>query len=109
MLLPINQPRSLLKTGTGRIVLFQVSRCRWRAASRAACGYDDSALILSPPGRQASSHEEAAAICATPVGTIKSRVHRARTRLSKLLSIDSADMFGQDNTTRAVLSGSGAG
>ena len=65
------------------------------------------ALILV--GAAGFSHEEAAAICATPVGTIKSRVHRARTRLSKLLSIDSADMFGQDNTTRAVLSGSGPG
>jgi RNA polymerase sigma-70 factor (ECF subfamily) len=43
------------------------------------------------------------------VGTIKSRVNRARARLSKLLSIDSADMFGQDNTTRAVLTGSGPG
>src|SRR6476659_1287046 len=46
------------------------------------------ALILV--GAAGFSHEEAAAICATPVGTIKSRVHRARTRLSKLLSIDSA-------------------
>jgi DNA-directed RNA polymerase specialized sigma24 family protein len=34
---------------------------------------------------------EAAAICESAVGTIKSRVNRARTRLSKLLSIDSAD------------------
>ena len=58
------------------------------------------ALILV--GAAGFSHEEAAAICATPVGTIKSRVNRARARLSKLLSIDSADMFGQDNTTRAV-------
>ena len=31
------------------------------------------------------SYEEAAAICETPVGTIKSRVNRARTHLSKLL------------------------
>jgi DNA-directed RNA polymerase specialized sigma24 family protein len=37
------------------------------------------------------SYEEAAAICESAVGTIKSRVNRARTRLSKLLSIDSAD------------------
>jgi len=31
------------------------------------------------------SYEETAAICETPVGTIKSRVNRARTHLSKLL------------------------
>ena len=65
------------------------------------------ALILV--GAAGFSHEEAAAICEAPVGTIKSRVNRARARLSKLLSIDSADMFGQDNTTRAVLTGSGPG
>jgi RNA polymerase sigma-70 factor, ECF subfamily len=39
----------------------------------------------------------------------QSRVHRARTRLSKLLSIDSADRFGQDHTTRAVLTAGGRG
>ena len=65
------------------------------------------ALILV--GAAGFSHEEAAAICEAPVGTIKSRVNRARARLSKLLSIDSADMFGQDNTTRAVLTGSRPG
>jgi len=52
------------------------------------------ALLLV--GASGFSYEEAAAICETPVGTIKSRVNRARTRLSKLLSIDSSDRFGQD-------------
>jgi len=58
-------------------------------------------------GASGFSYEEAA-ICESAVGTIKSRVNRARTRLSKLLSIDSADRFGQDHTTRAVLT-AGAG
>ena len=52
---------------------------------------------------------QAAAICESAVGTIKSRVYRARTRLARLLSIDSADMFGQDHTTLAVLSVAGRG
>jgi RNA polymerase sigma-70 factor, ECF subfamily len=65
------------------------------------------ALILV--GASGFSHEEAAAICETAVGTIKSRVNRARARLSKLLSIDGADMFGQEHTTRAVLTGIGPG
>ena len=65
------------------------------------------ALILV--GASGFSYEEAAAVCDCAAGTIKSRVNRARARLSKLLSIDSADMFGQDNTTRAVLTGSGPG
>ena len=60
------------------------------------------ALILV--GASGFSYEEAAAICESAVGTIKSRVNRARARLSKLLSVESSDMFGQDHTTRAVLS-----
>jgi RNA polymerase sigma-70 factor, ECF subfamily len=60
-------------------------------------------------GASGFSYEEAAAICKSAAGTIKSRVHRARTRLSKLLSIDSADRFGQDHTTRAGLTAGGSG
>ena len=37
------------------------------------------------------------------VGTTKSRVNRARGRLADLLKIESADDFGPDRTTRAVL------
>ena len=62
------------------------------------------ALLLV--GASGFSYEEAAAICESAVGTIKSRVNLARTRLSKLLSIDSADRFRQDHTTRAVRIGS---
>src|SRR5258707_14109975 len=65
------------------------------------------ALILV--GASGFSYEEVAAICESAVGTIKSRVNRARARLSNLLSIDSADMFGQDHTTLAVLSVAGRG
>ena len=65
------------------------------------------ALILV--GASGFSYEEAAAICESAVGTIKSRVNRARAQLSNLLSIDSADMFGQDHTTLAVLSVAGRG
>jgi RNA polymerase sigma-70 factor, ECF subfamily len=65
------------------------------------------ALLLV--GASGFSYEEAAAICESAVGTIKSRVNRARTRLSKLLSIHSADRFGHDHTTRAVLTVGGRG
>src|SRR5262249_17746039 len=60
-------------------------------------------------GASGFSYEEAAAICDCAVGTIKSRVNRARTRLSDLLSIDGADDFGPDHTTRAILSAGGRG
>jgi RNA polymerase sigma-70 factor (ECF subfamily) len=59
------------------------------------------ALLLV--GASGFSCDEAAAICKCAGGTIKSRVNRARTRLSKLLSIDGTDWFGQDHTTRGVL------
>jgi RNA polymerase sigma-70 factor (ECF subfamily) len=59
------------------------------------------ALILV--GASGFSYEEAAAICDCAVGTIKSRVNRARTRLAEQLSIDSADDFGPDRMTRAIL------
>src|SRR5215213_8126258 len=59
------------------------------------------ALILV--GASGFSYEEAATICGCAVGTIKSRVNRARTRLGQLLAIDSVDDFGPDRTTRAIL------
>ena len=61
------------------------------------------ALLLV--GASGFSYEEAAAICECAVGTIKSRVNRARTRLAELMSIESLDDFGPDRATRAVLSG----
>jgi RNA polymerase sigma-70 factor (ECF subfamily) len=65
------------------------------------------ALILV--GASGFSYEEAAAICECAVGTIKSRVNRARTRLADLLAIESADDFGPDQPTRAILSAGGRG
>jgi len=61
------------------------------------------ALILV--GASGFSYEEAANICGCAVGTIKSRVNRARTRLAELMSIESLDDFGPDRATRALLSG----
>jgi RNA polymerase sigma-70 factor (ECF subfamily) len=62
------------------------------------------ALVLV--GASGFSYEEAAAICGCAVGTIKSRVNRARGRLADILSIESADDFGPDRATRAVLADS---
>ena len=63
------------------------------------------ALILV--GASGFSYEDAAAICGCAVGTIKSRVNRARSKLSALLYVDGADDFGPDETVRAVIGGSG--
>ena len=59
------------------------------------------ALVLV--GASGFSYEEAADICHCAVGTIKSRVNRARKRLGELLAIDSAEDFGIDQTTRGVM------
>lgn len=58
------------------------------------------ALILV--GASGFSYEEAAAICECAVGTIKSRVNRARNRLANELQIESAADLGPDSTVRAV-------
>ena len=50
------------------------------------------ALLLV--GASGFSYDEAAAICGIAVGTIKSRVNRARKLLAELLDLDSADKFG---------------
>ncbi len=75
--------------------------------------FDDLRLALaklSPDQREAVlligaegfSYEEAAQICGTAVGTIKSRVNRARRRLSELMSLE-VDEIGPDRLTRAAL------
>jgi RNA polymerase sigma-70 factor (ECF subfamily) len=74
------------------------------------------ALLTLPPERREAlllvgaggfSYEEAANICGCAVGTIKSRVNRARTRLAELMHVNSAEDFGPDETVRAVLAGGG--
>src|SRR5436309_2999431 len=64
------------------------------------------ALLLV--GASGFSYEEAAAICECAVGTIKSRVNRARTRLAELLAIDGVEDFGPDQSTRAIMTATGA-
>ncbi|MFT0862597.1 sigma-70 family RNA polymerase sigma factor [Ancylobacter sp. G4_0304] len=59
------------------------------------------ALVLV--GASGFSYEEAADICNCAVGTIKSRVNRARRRLGEMLAIEHAGDFGPDMTTRAAL------
>src|SRR5262245_66409341 len=63
------------------------------------------ALILV--GASGFSYEEAAAICDCAVGTVKSRVHRARIRMSKLIYINGTDDYGTDTTLSVFLSADG--
>jgi RNA polymerase sigma-70 factor (ECF subfamily) len=76
--------------------------------------YEDllTALAKLPPdqrealllvGAQGMSYEEAAEVCNVPVGTIKSRVNRARNRLAELLDINSEAEIGPDSVLKAAL------
>ena len=85
---------------TGRVEFSE-----FRAALAKLPSEQREALILV--GASGFSYEDAAAICGCAVGTIKSRVNRARTRLADRLAIDSVDDFGPDRATRAVLAGGG--
>lgn len=58
------------------------------------------AIILI--GASGFSYEEAAEICECAIGTIKSRVNRARTRLAELLRIEGESDYGPDSASLAV-------
>jgi hypothetical protein len=68
--------------------------------SRTALRQREALLLVEASG---ISDDERLQSAESAVGTMKSRVNRARTRLSKLLSIYSADRFGEDHTTRVLL------
>lgn len=59
------------------------------------------ALLLV--GASGFSYEEAANICGCAVGTIKSRVNRARSRLAAMLAVTDVEDLGPDRLTRAAL------
>ncbi len=76
------------------------------ALAKLPSGQREALLLVGAAG---FSYDEAAAICGIAVGTIKSRVNRARARLSELLFIGGSYEFGPDHTTRAVLAAGGHG
>jgi RNA polymerase sigma-70 factor (ECF subfamily) len=59
------------------------------------------ALILI--GASGFSQETAAEICGCAVGTVKSRVHRARKRLAAMMNLDETDTFGPDRASLAIV------
>lgn len=56
-------------------------------------------------GAEGLTYEETAEICGTKVGTIKSRVNRARKRLAELLGYDRIEEIGSDRILQAALRG----
>lgn len=64
---------------------------------------DDQREALILIGAEGFSYEEVAEICGCAVGTVKSRVNRARGRLSELLGVDGSEDYGPDTHTEAAL------
>jgi RNA polymerase sigma-70 factor, ECF subfamily len=59
------------------------------------------ALILV--GAEGFSYEEAAELCGCAVGTVKSRVNRARVKLCALMGVDGSADFGPQQSTHDTL------
>ncbi|WP_342361087.1 sigma-70 family RNA polymerase sigma factor [Terrarubrum flagellatum] len=64
----------------------------------------DQREVLTLIGASGFSYEEAAEICGVAVGTIKSRLNRARAKLTDLLSIEAVADIGPEPVSRAVIS-----
>lgn len=73
--------------------------------------FNDAFATLPPDQREALtlvgasgfSYEEAAAVCGCAVGTVKSRVNRARARLVEMLGLDDEDSPGGGDSNREIL------
>jgi len=63
---------------------------------------DDQREAIILIGASGFSYEEAAEICQCAIGTIKSRVNRARTRLAELLNVEGEADYGPDSGSLAV-------
>jgi RNA polymerase sigma-70 factor, ECF subfamily len=81
----------------------RVQACELRVALGKLPVDQREAIILV--GGQGLSYLEAAEICHCAVGTIKSRVSRARAHLARLMSVEDTDDFGPDRTVHAALGG----
>jgi RNA polymerase sigma-70 factor (ECF subfamily) len=88
-----------LKSAPEQHVRFQFEEVRG-ALAKLPSSQREVLLLVSASG---FTYDEAASICEISVGTVKSRVHRARARLAELLAIDSTDRFGPDDTMQAIL------
>lgn len=59
--------------------------------------------VLIMVGASGLSYEEAAAVCNIAVGTVKSRISRARATLAQLLGISGPEDLGAGSTTDAIV------
>lgn len=72
----------------------------FRAALQQLPSDQREALILI--GASGLSYEEAAGVCGCAIGTMKSRVNRARSRLAEILAVASGAEYGHDEDWQAI-------
>lgn len=70
---------------------------------------DDQREAIILVGASGFTYEEAAEICGCALGTIKSRVNRARNRLQELLDVSGEQDYGPDPDTAAITNRAFAG
>ena len=70
------------------------------ALAKLSVEHREALILIAAEGL---SYEEAAQVCGVAIGTIKSRVHRGRTRLAELLALHDAESFGPDEVMQAAL------
>lgn len=75
-----------------------------RALDRLAPDQREALILIGAAG---FSYEEAAEVCGCAVGTIKSRVNRARTRLAQLLEIGRGEELGMEPMFEAIVAAGG--
>ena len=77
-----------------------IAKDMWRALGELPPDQREALLLV---GAEGMSYDEAARICGVAVGTIKSRVNRARRRLAEHLEIEDARELGADRVVLAAL------
>jgi RNA polymerase sigma-70 factor, ECF subfamily len=87
----VTQPTQMARTEYGELR---------RALDKLPGEMRDAIVLIAGSG---ASYDEAARICGCAVGTIKSRVHRARTRLAELLSINNPGDLSEDPIGQSVI------
>lgn len=70
---------------------------------------DDQREAIILIGASGFAYEEAADIAGVAVGTIKSRVNRARSRLRELLEVDGESDYGPDSTSAPLVNKTSTG
>jgi len=75
----------------------------WAALAKVRLEHREALLLVAAEGM---SYDEAAQVCGVPAGTVKSRVHRARMDLARLLKLEGQDELRPDRTMQAAIQGS---